>query len=79
MSQNMGEYWKYMCLTIHKTQYLYEAWSTEGFMMNSDEISKNAIVLNANEPKNNKIATQISVLPYQMKEMNEIFSAFSNL
>ena len=38
-------------LTIHKTQYLYEAWSTEGFMMNTDEISKNAIVLNANEPK----------------------------
>ena len=38
-------------LTIHKTQYLYEVWSTEGFIMNSDEISKNAIVLNANEPK----------------------------
>ena len=38
-------------MTIHKTQYLYEAWSTECFMMNSDEISKNAIVLNANEPK----------------------------
>ena len=40
-----------MCLTIPETQYLYEAWSTEGFMMNSDEILKNAIVLNANEPK----------------------------
>ena len=40
-----------MCLTIHKTQYLYEVWSTEGFMMNNDEISKNAIVLTANEPK----------------------------
>ena len=46
-----GEYWKYLYLTIHKTQYLYEVWSTEGFIMNSDEISKNAIVLNANEPK----------------------------
>ena len=40
-----------ICLTIHKTQYLYEAWSTEGFMMKNNEISKNAIVLNANEPK----------------------------
>ena len=59
-------------MTLHKTQYLYEAWSTEGFMMNSDEISKNAILLNANEPKNNRIATQISVLLYPMKETNEI-------
>ena len=40
-----------MCLTIHKTQYLYEVWSTEGFMMKNDKISKNAIVLTANEPK----------------------------
>ena len=29
--------------------------------------------------QNNKIATQISVLPYEMKEMNEIFNTFSNL
>ena len=40
-----------MCLTIHKTQYLYEVWSMEDFRVNTDEISKNAIVLNANEPK----------------------------
>ena len=40
-----------MCLTIHKTQYLYEVWSTEDFRVNTDEIPKNAIVLNANEPK----------------------------
>ena len=40
-----------MCLTIHKTQYLYEVWSMGGFRVNTDEISKNAIVLNANEPK----------------------------
>ena len=33
------------------TQYLYEAWSTEDFMMDTDEISKSAIVLTANEPK----------------------------
>ena len=33
------------------TQYLHEVWPTEDFMMNSDEISKNAIVLDANEPK----------------------------
>ena len=33
------------------TQSLYKAWSTEDFMMNNDEISKNAIVLTANEPK----------------------------
>ena len=30
---------------------MYEVWSTEDFMMNTDEISKNAIVLNASEPK----------------------------
>ena len=40
-----------MCLTIPKTQYLYEVWSTEDFWVNTDEISKNTIVLNANEPK----------------------------
>ena len=45
------EYWKYLYLTIHETQYLYEAWSTGDFMMKNDEISKKAIVLNANEPK----------------------------
>ena len=45
-----GEYWKYLCLTIHKTQYLYKVWSMEGFMMNNDEILENAIVLTANEP-----------------------------
>ena len=47
----------------------------EGFMMNNDEISKNAIVLTANEPKlrgNNRIATQISVLLYPMREIGEI-------
>ena len=38
-------------LTIPKTQYLYEVWSTGDFMMNIDEIPKNAIVLTANEPK----------------------------
>ena len=27
--------------------------------------------------QNNKIATQISVLPYQMKEMNEILKLFA--
>ena len=45
-------------------------------MMNNDEISKNAIVLTANEPKlrgNNRIATQISVLLYPMREIDEIF------
>ena len=78
-----------MCLTIHKTQYLYEVWSTEGFMMKNDKISKNAIVLTANEPKlrgNNRIATQISVLLYPMREIDEIFdnckgfaNTFSNL
>ena len=78
-----------MCLTIHKTQYLYEVWSTEGFMMKNDEISKNAIVLTANEPKlrgNNRIATQISVLLYPMREIDEILimakvfaNTFSNL
>ena len=41
-------------------------------MMNSDEISKNAIVINANKPKNNRIATQISVLLHPMRGMNEI-------
>ena len=47
----------------------------EGFMMNNDEISKNAIVLTANEPKlrgNNRIVTQISVLLYLMREIDEI-------
>ena len=47
----------------------------EGFMMNNNEISKNAIVLTANEPKlrgNNRIATQISVLLYPMREIDEI-------
>ena len=47
----------------------------EGFMMNNDEISKNAIVLTANEPKlrgNNRTATQISVLLYPMREIDEI-------
>ena len=47
----------------------------EGFMMNNDEILKNAIVLTANEPKlrrNNRIATQISVLLYPTREINEI-------
>ena len=46
-----------------------------GFMMNNDEILKNAIVLTANEPKlrgNNRIATQISVLLYPMREIDEI-------
>ena len=49
----------------------------EGFMMNNDEISKNAIVLSANEPKlrgNNRIATQISVLLYPMREIDEILT-----
>ena len=41
-------------------------------MMNSDENSKNAIVLNANEPKNSRIATQISVLLHPMRGMNKI-------
>ena len=48
----------------------------EGFMMNNDKISKNAIVLTANEPKlrgDNRIATQISVLLYPMREIDEIF------
>ena len=47
----------------------------EGFMMNNDEISKNAIVLTANEPKlrgDNRTATQISVLLYPMREIGEI-------
>ena len=47
----------------------------EGFMMNNDEILKNAIVLTANEPKlrgDNKIATEISVLLYPMREIDEI-------
>ena len=47
----------------------------EGFMMNNDEILKNAIVLTTNEPKlrgNNRIATQISVLLYPMREIDEI-------
>ena len=47
----------------------------EGFMMNNDEISKNAIVLTANKPKlrgNNRIATQISVLLYPMREIDKI-------
>ena len=58
-------------------------------MMKNDEISKNAIVLTANEPKlrgNNRIATQISVLLYPMREIDEIFdngkgfaNTFSNL
>ena len=78
-----------MCLTIHKTQYLYEVWSAEDFMMNNNEILKNAIVLTANEPKlrgNNRIATQISVLLYPMREIDEILimakvfvNTFSNL
>ena len=44
-------------------------------MMKNDKISKNAIVLTANEPKlrgNNRIATQISVLLYPMREIDEI-------
>ena len=44
-------------------------------MMINDEISKNAIVLTANEPKlreNNGIATQISALLYPMREIDEI-------
>ena len=47
----------------------------KGFMMSNDEISKNAIVLTANEPKlrgNNRITTQISVLLYPMREIDEI-------
>ena len=32
------------------TQSLCEAWLTYFFMMNNDEISKNAIALTANEP-----------------------------
>ena len=47
----LGEYWKYLYLTIHRTQYLYEVWSTGDFMMNRNEISQNAIVVHANEPK----------------------------
>ena len=46
----------------------------EGFMMNNNDILKNAIVLTANEPKlrgNNRIATQISVLLYPMREIDE--------
>ena len=30
-------------LTIHRTQYLYEVWSTGDFMMDRNEISQNAI------------------------------------
>ena len=33
-------------------------------MVNTDETSKNAIVLNAHKPKNNRTATRTSVLPY---------------
>ena len=33
------------------TQYLNEVWSTRGFMLKYDEISKNAIAFTANEPK----------------------------
>ena len=43
--------------------------------MNNDEISKNAIVLTANEPKlrgSNRIATLISVLLYPMREIDKI-------
>ena len=72
--------------------YLYEAWSTEDFMMNIDEIPKNAIVLTANEPKlrgNNRNfpkCNQISALLYPMREIDEISiiakvfaNTFSNL
>ena len=47
----------------------------EGFIMNNDVISKNAIVLTTNEPKlrgDNRIATQISVLLYPMREIDKI-------
>ena len=43
--------------------------------MNNDKISKNAIVLTANEPKlrgDNRTATQISVLLYPMREIGKI-------
>ena len=43
--------------------------------MNNDEILKNAIVLTANEPKlrvSIRTATQISVLLYPMREIDEI-------
>ena len=48
----------------------------EGFMMNSDEIPKNAIVLNANEPYN-RMATQTNVLLYPMRGISEILIPFA--
>ena len=48
-------------------------------MVNTDEISKNAIVLNANESKIIEWQTQISTLLYPNEGDKQDFNTFSNL
>ena len=65
-----GEYWKYLYLTIHKTQYVYVAWSTGDFMMKMTKSQKMPL-FKMPMSQNNRMVTQISVLPYPMRGANE--------
>ena len=45
MSQDIRRNNGNFCLTIHKTQYLYKAWSTEDFMMKMMKFRKMPLLL----------------------------------